>query len=149
MIIDLNDFGIRHAFDPWSNAVGGKVLWTFRGRFRRFPFDGLNQRRADYSLSPDVTRTKIEDKSSTVLRSCFPENVQSEYWDEILLEEAREIARYTNRLSVTPELAASCCRHVLSLDSIYQDTEYFNWAIIGLVMGLYKIEGPKTVIRGG
>jgi hypothetical protein len=83
------------------------------------------------------------------LRSCFPENVQSEYWDEILLEEAREIARYTNRLSVTPELAASCCRHVLSLDSIYQDTEYFNWAIIGLVMGLYKIEGPKTVIRGG
>ncbi|WVZ93237.1 LOW QUALITY PROTEIN: hypothetical protein U9M48_039235 [Paspalum notatum var. saurae] len=50
-----------------------------------------------------------------------------EYWDKILLEEARGIAGYMNKQSVTPELAAACCRYLLSLNSSSGGTIDFNW----------------------
>lgn len=91
-----------------------------------FHLDSIKQDRSQIDSDVD---DEIEDKSSTLLLSYSREDVQSEYWDGILLEEAREIARYTNDnlgASVTPEQAATCCRYLLSLGR--GSTEYFNWA---------------------
>ncbi|CAL5017954.1 unnamed protein product [Urochloa decumbens] len=103
--VDVHHFGIP---EPRWAAFGSKVLWTFRGRLR------LNEQ-----ISDNV------DKSHYHTEIGF--SYEPDYL-KLLAEEAREIASYTNKACITPEIATECCLYLLSLNSKGGSIVSYNWA---------------------
>ncbi|KAF8641962.1 hypothetical protein HU200_067681 [Digitaria exilis] len=105
-MVDLVDFGIP------PQAVGTKVLWTYRGRLRQ-----VSSRLREMVTSHDFVY-------------CFPSWKNTCTWKGLLAEEAREIALYTHRLGHTPapEVAKVCCMYLLSLSHQGGNIIDYNWA---------------------
>ncbi|XP_022684719.1 uncharacterized protein LOC101772923 isoform X2 [Setaria italica] len=144
-MVNLNDFGIPQQTDRWSNIIG-KVLWTFRGRLRGIP--GMKQTTDREHISPSSESTKpgyqspteqefsnkkspqteSVDKSHIYLYSYFDYGT-SIFWEELVHEEATEIAQYTKRFDITPKVAALCCRYLLLLNAKGIENLDYNWPV--------------------
>ncbi|CAN6162328.1 unnamed protein product [Urochloa humidicola] len=149
--IDLNDFGIPQPVDRWSSFVR-KVLWTFRGRLHAIPgmMPTVHPTRAPSTSNAQSTKPsngyqsqtgkeefsrenipatgEAEVDNSQVYLYSYLEDSESEHWNELVHEEATEIAKYSRKLGVTSETAAMCCKYMLLLNSRGIDVLDYNWA---------------------
>lgn len=77
-----------------------KVLWTYRGRLR------LNRYIDEY----------VDISYPFLYLRCYPYDSEHK-WNELVAEEAREIALYTHKLGlgITPSIATKCCLYFLSM----------------------------------
>ncbi|KAG2558416.1 uncharacterized protein LOC120685790 [Panicum virgatum] len=152
-MIDLNDFGIPQPADRWSSFVQ-KVLWTFRGRLHAIPGmkPAVDPTRAPSTSSAESTKPSNGNQSQTDKEELSREDVpaagdakvdnsqvylysylkdsESEHWNGLVHEEAKEIAQYSRKLGVTSETAALCCKYMLLLNSrgVDDDGLDYNWA---------------------
>lgn len=131
-MVDLIDFGIPRAptDDPWSNILG-KVLWTFRGRFRDIR-----------TIGPEIPSYYGYQHPETQPRIYLYSRFEWQDWASILHEEAVEIVGYTKNKLDAAEIAA-CFWYVLGLCFLGSMSIDFNWVThvsnyIGFAMGLYK-----------
>ncbi|KAF8664809.1 hypothetical protein HU200_054535 [Digitaria exilis] len=104
-VVDLVDFGIP------PQVFGTKVLWTYGGRLRH--------------VGP---RLKNKVPESHVISYSNLSKGYSSSWKGLLAEEAREIALYTHKHGITPEVAQECCMYLLSLNHQGGNIIDYNWA---------------------
>ncbi|KAJ1275950.1 hypothetical protein BS78_05G175900 [Paspalum vaginatum] len=143
-IVNLNDFGIPQPADRWSNFIR-KVLWTFHGKRRAIPVTNPAVEQEQNRSSAESTRphiqppreqklsmenapaTEKEDNSRIYLYSYLDDN-DSKAWNGLVHDVAARIAQHTDKLGITAEIVALCCKYIFSLNSKGTNVVDYNWA---------------------
>ncbi|CAL5010156.1 unnamed protein product [Urochloa decumbens] len=123
-IVDLTSCGI-----PQPEVFGTKVLWTFRGRLH---------------LNRELMK-EIEHNSHLNLEASVSPATNL---NALVVEEAREIALYTNKLGlgITPEIATGCCMYLLSLKRIGGIGDIIDYNLATHASSYWVCDG---IVKGG